>query len=115
MPVGPAAYAAVVLDPQTRTARYTDASGRVGDMGRHGTSETSGTVSVFGGGDGQQPQPQSPDGTTTDFALTGDGSHPDDSWAIECNSNGQWGWLPDAPSITEASADILSMEGPGQP
>ncbi|MFK0065470.1 ATP-grasp ribosomal peptide maturase [Streptomyces sp. NPDC091046] len=46
-----------------------------------------------------------------DFALTGDGSSPDDWWAIECNPNGQWGWLPDAPAITEAFADILSTEG----
>ncbi|WP_030180062.1 ATP-grasp ribosomal peptide maturase [Streptomyces violaceorubidus] len=46
-----------------------------------------------------------------DFALTGDGSAPDDWWAIECNPNGQWGWLPDAPAITEAFADILSAEG----
>ncbi|MFG2314032.1 ATP-grasp ribosomal peptide maturase [Streptomyces tendae] len=46
-----------------------------------------------------------------DFALTGEGSSPDDWWAIECNPNGQWGWLPDAPAITEAFAHILSMEG----
>ncbi|WP_244941968.1 hypothetical protein [Streptomyces coelicoflavus] len=46
-----------------------------------------------------------------DFALTGDGLSPDDWWAIECNPNGQWGWLPDAPAITEAFADILSTEG----
>ncbi|MET8390942.1 ATP-grasp ribosomal peptide maturase [Streptomyces anthocyanicus] len=48
-----------------------------------------------------------------DFALTGDGSSPDDWWAIECNPNGQWGWLPDAFAITEAFADILSTEGSG--
>ncbi|MDA4885287.1 ATP-grasp ribosomal peptide maturase [Streptomyces sp. MS2A] len=48
-----------------------------------------------------------------DFALTGEGSSPDDWWAIECNPNGQWGWLPDAPAITEAFADILSTEGSG--
>ncbi|MFJ8144869.1 ATP-grasp ribosomal peptide maturase [Streptomyces sp. NPDC096048] len=46
-----------------------------------------------------------------DFALTGDGDSPDDWWAIECNPNGQWGWLPDAPAITEAFADILSTAG----
>jgi ATP-grasp ribosomal peptide maturase len=45
-----------------------------------------------------------------DFALTGDGSDPDDWWAIECNPNGQWGWLPDAADIAEAFADILSTE-----
>ncbi|WKX72340.1 ATP-grasp ribosomal peptide maturase [Streptomyces sp. XD-27] len=50
-----------------------------------------------------------------DFALIGDGEAPDDWWAIECNPNGQWGWLPDAPAITEAFADILSMEGGGRP
>ncbi|MFB6775612.1 ATP-grasp ribosomal peptide maturase [Streptomyces sp. NPDC056337] len=48
-----------------------------------------------------------------DFALTGDGCSPEDWWAIECNPNGQWGWLPDAPAITEAFADILSTEGTG--
>ncbi|MFE9025871.1 ATP-grasp ribosomal peptide maturase [Streptomyces iakyrus] len=43
-----------------------------------------------------------------DFALTGDGDDPDDWWAIECNPNGQWGWLPDAADIAEAFADIPS-------
>ncbi|AMW10726.1 hypothetical protein A4E84_15155 [Streptomyces qaidamensis] len=43
-----------------------------------------------------------------DFALTGDGDDPDDWWAIECNPNGQWGWLPEAAHIAEAFADILS-------
>ncbi|WP_121708854.1 putative ATP-grasp-modified RiPP, partial [Streptomyces sp. E5N91] len=46
---------------------YTDAVGRVVEMGKHGTSRTSGTASVSGGGDGQQPQPQSQDDTTTDY------------------------------------------------
>ncbi|MDQ0775459.1 ATP-grasp ribosomal peptide maturase [Streptomyces aurantiacus] len=45
-----------------------------------------------------------------DFALTGDGDTPEHWTAIECNSNGQWGWLPDAPAITEAFADILSRK-----
>ncbi|MGN5636851.1 ATP-grasp ribosomal peptide maturase [Streptomyces sp. AC154] len=45
-----------------------------------------------------------------DFALTGDGHAPEHWTAIECNSNGQWGWLPDAPTITEAIADILSRK-----
>lgn len=45
-----------------------------------------------------------------DFALTGDGDDPDHWTAIECNPNGQWGWLPDAPAITEAFADILSRK-----
>ncbi|WP_171111901.1 MULTISPECIES: hypothetical protein [unclassified Streptomyces] len=31
-------------------------------------------------------------------------------WAIECNPNGQWGWLPDAQAITEAFADILTRK-----
>ncbi|MEU1004599.1 ATP-grasp ribosomal peptide maturase [Streptomyces tibetensis] len=42
-----------------------------------------------------------------DFALTGDGDDPEDWWAIECNPNGQWGWLPDAAHITEAFADVM--------
>ena len=45
-----------------------------------------------------------------DFALTGDGDTPEHWTAIECNPNGQWGWLPDAPAITEAFADILSRK-----
>ncbi|MER6314396.1 ATP-grasp ribosomal peptide maturase [Streptomyces sp. NPDC001581] len=45
-----------------------------------------------------------------DFALTGDGSSAGHWTAIECNPNGQWGWLPDAPSITEAFADILTRK-----
>ncbi|MFF2185621.1 ATP-grasp ribosomal peptide maturase [Streptomyces sp. NPDC058155] len=49
-----------------------------------------------------------------DFALTGDGDAPAHWTAIECNPNGQWGWLPDAPAITTAFADILSTEGGGR-
>jgi ATP-grasp ribosomal peptide maturase len=45
-----------------------------------------------------------------DFALTGDATNPL-SWVfIECNPNGQWGWLPDAPAITETFADVLSRK-----
>ncbi|MFI8930577.1 ATP-grasp ribosomal peptide maturase [Streptomyces sp. NPDC053474] len=47
-----------------------------------------------------------------DLALTGDADDPA-SWVfIEANPNGQWGFVPDAPAITEAFADIL--QGPGQ-
>jgi hypothetical protein len=46
-----------------------------------------------------------------DFALTGDGDAVGDWWAIECNPNGQWAWLPDEPAITEAFADMLTTEG----
>ncbi|MFE7116018.1 ATP-grasp ribosomal peptide maturase [Streptomyces sp. NPDC057654] len=42
-----------------------------------------------------------------DFALTGDASNPASWIFIEANPNGQWGWLPDAPAITAAFADIL--------
>jgi hypothetical protein len=42
-----------------------------------------------------------------DFALTGNGDVPEHWTWIECNPNGQWGWLPDAPEITDAFADIL--------
>ncbi|MET8682460.1 ATP-grasp ribosomal peptide maturase [Streptomyces sp. NPDC004647] len=45
-----------------------------------------------------------------DFALTGAGDAPEHWTAIECNPNGQWGWLPDAPAITEAFADTLSRK-----
>lgn len=50
-----------------------------------------------------------------DFALTGDEGDAGHWTAIECNPNGQWGWLPDAHAITEAFADILSTEGGGRP
>ncbi|MGX1853078.1 ATP-grasp ribosomal peptide maturase, partial [Streptomyces sp. NPDC055299] len=45
-----------------------------------------------------------------DFALTGNGDAPEHWTAIECNPNGQWGWLPDSPTITTAFADILSRK-----
>ncbi|TLS44803.1 ATP-grasp ribosomal peptide maturase [Streptomyces montanus] len=45
-----------------------------------------------------------------DFALTGEGDAQGHWTAIECNPNGQWGWLPDAPAITTAFADILSRK-----
>ncbi|MFJ8795852.1 ATP-grasp ribosomal peptide maturase [Streptomyces sp. NPDC102462] len=48
-----------------------------------------------------------------DFALTGDGDHAEDWVFIECNPNGQWGWLPDAGDITTAFADILSTSTEG--
>ncbi|MGW8551337.1 ATP-grasp ribosomal peptide maturase [Streptomyces tubercidicus] len=48
-----------------------------------------------------------------DFALTGDGDRPEDWVFIECNPNGQWGWLPDADAITTAFADILSTSTEG--
>ncbi|MFJ9590549.1 ATP-grasp ribosomal peptide maturase [Streptomyces acidicola] len=50
-----------------------------------------------------------------DFALTGAGDAAEHWTAIECNPNGQWGWLPDAPAITEAFADVLNQEGDGRP
>lgn len=55
------------LDAATRTARYTDAAGQAVEMGRHGTSKTTGTASMSGGGDGQTPQPQTQDDNTTDY------------------------------------------------
>lgn len=67
LPVSPPSYAAVVLDGATQTARYTDAFGQPVEMGKHGTSKTIGTASFSGGGDGQNPQPQSQDDHTTDY------------------------------------------------
>jgi putative ATP-grasp target RiPP len=69
LPVGPPAYAAVALDPATQVARYTDRSGQVVEMGKHGTSRTKGTASMSGGGgDGNDPpQPQTQDDNTTDY------------------------------------------------
>ncbi|MFF4533131.1 putative ATP-grasp-modified RiPP [Streptomyces sp. NPDC001407] len=67
LPVGPPSYAAVELDAATQTARYTDAVGRPVEMGKHGSSKTTGTASMSGGGDGQTPQPQTQDDHTTDY------------------------------------------------
>nr|WP_276207591.1 putative ATP-grasp-modified RiPP [Streptomyces humi] len=67
LPVGPPPYVSVVLDAASQTAEYRDSSGRVVEMGKHGTSKTAGTASVSGGGDGQQPQPQTQDDNTTDY------------------------------------------------
>ncbi|MFI8848701.1 putative ATP-grasp-modified RiPP [Streptomyces sp. 891-h] len=67
LPAGPPSYAAVVLDEATQTARYTDAAGQMVEMGKHGSSRTSGTASFSGGGDGQTPQPQVQDDNTTDY------------------------------------------------
>ena len=43
-----------------------------------------------------------------DFALTGSGDDPADWVWMECNPNGQWGWLPDAEDIAVAFADVLT-------
>ncbi|MGW4995405.1 putative ATP-grasp-modified RiPP [Streptomyces mirabilis] len=67
LPVGPPSYAAVTLDVPTQTARYTDAAGQAVEMAKHGTSKTTGTASMSGGGDGQNPQPQTQDDNTTDY------------------------------------------------
>jgi putative ATP-grasp target RiPP len=67
LPVRPPAYASVVLDGLSQTARYTGADGRAVEMGKHGTSRTTGTASISGGGDGQNPQPQTQDDHTTDY------------------------------------------------
>nr|WP_041820522.1 putative ATP-grasp-modified RiPP [Streptomyces davaonensis] len=67
LPVAPPLYAAVTLDAATQTARYTDAAGQVVEMGKHGTSRTTGTASMSGGGDGESPQPQAQDDHTTDY------------------------------------------------
>ncbi|MFE3941256.1 putative ATP-grasp-modified RiPP [Streptomyces sp. NPDC059118] len=67
LPVGPPSYAAVTLDPLSQTARYIDTAGQVVEMGRHGTSKTTGTASMSGGGDGQGPQSQTQDDNTTDY------------------------------------------------
>lgn len=68
LPVGPPAYAKVLLDSATQTARYFDAAGQPVLMPKHGTSKTSGTASTSGGGDGEKPQPQRQDDNTTDYA-----------------------------------------------
>ncbi|MEK8171384.1 putative ATP-grasp-modified RiPP [Streptomyces sp. M19] len=67
LPVDPPSYTTVTLDASTQTARYTDIADQVIEMGKHGTSKTTGTASMSGGGDGQAPQPQTQDDHTTDY------------------------------------------------
>ncbi|MEV8547953.1 putative ATP-grasp-modified RiPP [Streptomyces sp. NPDC051572] len=67
LPIGPPSYAAVTLDASSQTARYTDTTGQVVEMGKHGTNKTTGTASMSGGGDGNNPQPQTQDDNTTDY------------------------------------------------
>jgi hypothetical protein len=46
-----------------------------------------------------------------DFALESTGGQIPDRWTfIECNPNGQWGWLPDSDAMAHAFADLL-LEG----
>jgi putative ATP-grasp target RiPP len=67
LPVSPPAWSSVTLDAATQTARYLDKAGLVVEMGEHGTSKTTGTASMSGGGDGEKPTPQSQDDVTTDY------------------------------------------------
>jgi putative ATP-grasp target RiPP len=67
LPIGPPPYVAVTLDEVTQTARYTDAAGQVVEMGKHGTNATKPTTSMSGGGDGNNPQPQTADDSTPDY------------------------------------------------
>ncbi|MFD3481741.1 putative ATP-grasp-modified RiPP [Streptomyces sp. NPDC058665] len=67
LPAGLPSYATVTLDPVTQTARYTDTLGRPVEMGKHGTSKTTGTASMSGGGDGKLPVSQTQDDNTTDY------------------------------------------------
>lgn len=45
-----------------------------------------------------------------DFALCEDAGESEGFRFMECNPNGQWGWLPDADAIAEAFADVLLEE-----
>ncbi|WP_185836679.1 putative ATP-grasp-modified RiPP [Streptomyces sp. WAC 06783] len=67
LPAGPTPYTSVHLDEETQIAVYTDADGRVVEMGKHGTNKTTGTATFSGGGDGQEPTPQVQDDNTTDY------------------------------------------------
>ncbi len=42
-----------------------------------------------------------------DFALASEHDVPDGWTFIECNPNGQWGFLPDAEAIADAFAETL--------
>ncbi|GAA1274370.1 ATP-grasp ribosomal peptide maturase [Sphaerisporangium rubeum] len=47
-----------------------------------------------------------------DFALIGEENDPRHWVWLECNPNGQWGWLPGADQTAETFADVLSGEEP---
>ncbi|MFF5209348.1 ATP-grasp ribosomal peptide maturase [Streptosporangium sp. NPDC000396] len=43
-----------------------------------------------------------------DFALEAIGGRTSEAWTfIECNPNGQWGWLPDSDAMAHAFADVI--------
>lgn len=70
LPVSPPWFSSVELNPDTQIARYTDASGEVMEMAKHGTNKTKGTASMSGGaagGDGVDPKPPAQDDVTTDY------------------------------------------------
>lgn len=70
LPASPPWYSSVELNPVTQIARYTDASGEVLEMGKHGTNKTVGTASMSGGSpgsDGEAPKEQTQDDVTTDY------------------------------------------------
>lgn len=67
LPASPPGHAEVVLDPVTQTARYLDHQGRVIEAGKHGTNRSASTATKSGGGDGNAPQVQTADDSTTDY------------------------------------------------
>ncbi|MFI0367761.1 putative ATP-grasp-modified RiPP [Actinomadura sp. 1N219] len=67
LPAAPPCYAQVALDAATQTGRYLDQQGQVIEMGKHGTNRQTSTASKSGGGDGNKPQVQTVDDSTTDY------------------------------------------------
>lgn len=67
LPEAPRRYDRVTLDPVTQTGRYLDERGQVIDMGKHGTNRQTSTSTKSGGGDGNSPQVQAVDDSTTDY------------------------------------------------
>ncbi|SNR26700.1 putative ATP-grasp-modified RiPP [Actinomadura mexicana] len=57
----------VTLDAATQTGRYLDQRGEVIEMGKHGTNRQTSTATRSGGGDGNTPQVQTVDDSTTDY------------------------------------------------
>lgn len=67
LPETPPRYARVTLDAATQTGRYLDEQGQVIEMGKHGTNRQTSTATKSGGEDGNTPQVQTVDDSTTDY------------------------------------------------
>jgi putative ATP-grasp target RiPP len=67
LPVSGPDHCRVELDPDTQQAVYYGPDGQIIPSAKHGTNKTLATTSWTSGGDGQNPQPQVSDDSTTDY------------------------------------------------